>query len=538
MASNRAPSERGPYVESGRLYSGSEILVLKSLFEAKNQMELERRAMAERRIDVYRDDWESILREEIHTIFKRKNAVEIVKVCDTSNNPLKRIIDETSTIYDDPPRWKFAEGAPEDTADTWEMIQRQAKARVVMPELNRMTQLCNDSFFYVVPKGKRLTYWVVTPKDMIAWQDPDDPTSPLAVLLRVGMQDTPGQTERWIYWSRHRDTPRWQVLDTQGRVIREGENPYRDPDDPTQPILPGVLYHRRWPTDGLWDSTTGHDLYRVTILMGLMETWVNHLLRTDAVMQKWASGQLDTEAPQPAGGPNTVMQFRSPSGEPVNVGQFSSQANWDGIMKVIARKLENALNNHGLSLADLQLQGSPQSGFSLRVRKEPLLEARKRQIPIFECWDLERYRVTAAVWNTQVDNPVSMIQGSHLPAPSVADPQIKYSTIEIPKTMQEIRTEWDYLLDRMKHGLESPVSIYQRDNPDATEEEALEAIAHNKKLRGLVARAETSARTPEETALAPPPGSQPSLADVLAQRMAKKDAERAKQEGGDDGAEE
>lgn len=458
-------------------FSGPAATVLRSFLAAKGNAEVERQADAQHRLDVYEDDWADALQDRIRNAFTAENAAELEKVLDTTNNPLKRIVNEISTLYHKPPVWKFAEKS---TQDTWRRIQDGANAPVFFPELNRMVTLLNDVLVYVCPYRDHLTYRLILPQDAYVVPDPNDPARPLEVMFREGNVSSPSQAPVWHYWSRSGAVAMYEKYDNEGRPLAKPlAVPYRD--EFGAPAIPIVAYHRKMPTWSFWDSTGGDDLYELTVMVGLWETWINHLLRTDAIRQKWASGEVVEIPGEQQGGPTAILQFRASGGGPINIGEFSSQADWSGLGNQLTRKLENVLNNYGLATSDFRTSGDPTSGFALRVRKEGLVELREQQIPVYRTWDKALYAITASVWNFEITNPAHPdLDGDPLPPPSEAKPDIQYAMYQTAQTVEEQAAAFALAKERMSLGLESPITIYLADHPGETEEEARAAIEKNR----------------------------------------------------------
>lgn len=524
----------GTFPTTGRFWRGSTLTEIDlGLMKSKAQTDKGRRAACERRLDMLKDGWGPILEGRIDAIFEPANAAEIRKVVDISNNPFKRIIADISTIYDELPQWTF-EGEGDNEA--WTQALESGMADVVLPKLNRLVNACNEALLYISPTRDGVKLHAVPAHDVIVWEDPADPTQPITIAVRQGFVNTVTAKPVWHVWSREEDRAEYIQLDgdpfeTSTRVLERMPNPYVDEDG--RPVLPAVLYHRQWPDEGLWDQTTGEDLYEATILIGLLETWINHLIRTDSIRQKYATGQLDFESGV-SGGTMSMLTFRSTDGTPVNIGEFSSQMDWGGLGNTISRKLQNVLNNYGMSMADFELSGDPTSGFALRVRKEGLVEIRKRQIPVYRRWDLQAYDAISAVWNFERDNSESPIRESvrrdmaDMPWASQAKPSVEYSEFQTTLTVQERQQQLELDKERIEMGLESVLSVYMRENPGLTEDEAREAIAKNKEdSKGL------GVKKPEMTQ---PPAN--NLATILADRVRAKQAEQEEPEDEtDDGAE-
>lgn len=483
MAGTESEPSIGGFLRTGRLWEGSELAALKSFFNAKENADSMRRKEAEARLNYLEDDWKPYLLRKLSEIYNTENAREIRKLADTSNNPSKRIIDELSTIYDEPPTWAFGELVTPEQREQWGEILETASHEVQLPENNRIVNACNESAIWVTLDETRtaLSFQVIDPSRIIAWQFPNNPTKPWALMIFMGMVDSTGGKPYWLYMSADPMDPNrsnFHRRDLDGREIPGTRipNPYRD--DLGLPVLPVEIYHRRAPRGRLWDRTSGNDLFELTLLLGVLESAINHLVRTDSHAQKYVSGKLSSSSSVRAGTLD-VLSFQSHDGSPIAIGQFLSQSNWDGLGGITTRKLQNVLNNHGMSLGDFRLEGSPASGFALRVRKERVVEQRRRQIPLFRTHDRNLYRIVQAVWNFELTNSESAVDGLELPPRSIAKPDPKYAPYQQPLTVQERQTEHALTLERIRLGLDNPVDVLMRENPGMSREDAESRLLEN-----------------------------------------------------------
>ena len=133
------------YTQTGRQFGPTSTLAAleDSYYLAKQGAERERRQDATERHDAYNDDFADVLRARIDATYTQANAEELVKVIDTTNNPLKRIVNEVSVLYSRPPVRKLA--TSEATA-TWRDILHRANASVVFPRLDCLTNLLNTNY--------------------------------------------------------------------------------------------------------------------------------------------------------------------------------------------------------------------------------------------------------------------------------------------------------------------------------------------------------------------------------------------------------
>ena len=446
----------------------------RSLMAAKDWAEAERQRESEARQDAYEDDYRDALKARISETFDNPANVEaLCKVLDTTNNPLKRIVNEVSVLYTKRPARKLADPS---ATQLYRQILKRAGDGVTMPRLNRMVNLHNTVLVYVRPAHDSLAMRLVLPQDCTVWPDANDPTMPLCVEFRECDPAAPNAKPRYWQFDRRPGSEGIREYDSQGKKISERGLPYRDEHD--RALIPFVAFHRE-ARETFWDSTSGDDLYELTIMVGMWETWINHLIRTDSTRQKWASGVIDTSGGND-GGPNTVLPLRSPDGTPVNVGEFSSQADWDGLGAQIKRKLENVLNNVGLVLPDTRTSGDPTSGFALVVRSQGLIKIQKAQIPSYERSEEAMYRVVSAVHNFEITNSAfPKITGEALPPMSEANPEVLFAEVENASTVEERAAEIANDKELIALGLASPVTVFMRYFPEATEEEARASIAKN-----------------------------------------------------------
>lgn len=484
------------YTEPGRIlgpYSTAAALVDSSFAMAKDWAERSRRDDAQRRQDAFQDDFRDVLRSRIEETFDNKSNVEdLCKVLDTTNNPLKRVVTELSVLYTQRPARRLATS---DATKNYRELLKRAGDGVVMPRLNRMVNLHNTALVYVRPAYDSLTLRLILPQDACVWPDPDDPTMPLCVEFRECDPAAPNAKPVYHQFDRRPETAGYRKYDHLGNQNHAETRPpqYFDGD---RPIIPIVAFHREWPDTSFWDSTTGDDLYELTIMVGMWETWINHLIRTDSFRQKYATGEVDVSIPQ-AGGPSQIMQVRPVEGGSVNVGEFSSQADWAGLGGQAKRKLENVLNNVGLILPDTRTSGDPTSGFALTVRSSGLIKIQRAQVPSYERSEESLYRVFSTVHNFEIGNPkFPEIKGDPLPPPREAGLSVQYAAVETQRTVEERKAELEISETEIRMGLASPITVYMGLHPEATEDEARAAIEKNKEDAGSPKPPQAKARVP------------------------------------------
>lgn len=474
------------YISTGRMFGPSSTVAALdlSLRMAKDWAEGERQREAEARQDAYEDDYADALRERIRATWEVQANVEaLLKVLDTTNNPLKRIVNEVSVLYTQRPARRLTSTA---ATKNYREILKQAGDGVVMPRLNRLTNLHNTTLLYVRPAYDSLALKVIKPQDVErVIPDPDDATMPLFVEFR---QCDPASNEKTTYhqWDRRPGSAGYRKYDEKGALVQKLPNPYFEGAKSPRQIIPILAVHRE-ARETFWDQTSGDDLYELTIMVGMWETFINHLLRTDSTRQKWASGQIDPAGGANEGGTEGVIQLRSPDGGTVNVGEFSSQADWNGIGNQVKRKYDNALYNYGLVAQDTRTSGDPTSGFALKIRSQGLYKIQQAQVPSYLRSEETLYRVVSSVWNFERNNSAfPEIEGEALPPLREAGLEVEYAPVESEMTVEEREVEQRMDEKDIELGLSSSVRIYVRRNPETTDEEARAAIEKNKADTGAL----------------------------------------------------
>lgn len=491
------------YIETGRMFgpktevapvSTSAPSASGSLMAVQSPAERARRDEATKRQRAYEDNYADELERRIRDMFIGANADELVKVIDATNNPLKRLTNSASVLYETHPARKLSDST---STALYRQILSDAGAEVVFPRLNPMVSLHNTVLVYVRPAHDSLTLRLILPQDAAVIPDPDDPTMPLCVEF-AECEQALGAKPVYHQFDRRPSSAGYYKYDANGKLLETLKPQYFDGD---RPLIPIVAFHRAWPLSSFWDSTSGKDFYELTMMVGVWETFINHLLRTDSYRQKYATGDIDVTAPAD-GGTTAIMPIRSVGGTPISVGEFSSQADWMGIGAQIERKFRNVLDANGLVLPDTRTSGDPTSGFALMVRSQGLTKIQNAQKPSYSRSERTLYRAVAAVWNFERNNTAfPLIVGPELPPVAIAKPTIAYAAVESGKTVEEREVELRIAESEIRLGLASPITVFMGMHPEATEEEARAAIEKNK--------ADTDALKPEPFGQKPDAESEP-----------------------------
>lgn len=123
------------------------------------------------------------------------------------------------------------------------------------------------------------------------------------------------------------------------------------------------------------------------------------------------------------------------------------------------------------------MEGTPESGFSLTVRNIDLHESRENDVEIAEIqekaiYDAISYQQDYYYKTNQLSN-----EERKLKLPKDANPVIDFQEIDFPINQAEEIDRWERLI---KNNIVSPVDWIMSENPDMTEQEAVEKFERNK----------------------------------------------------------
>lgn len=410
----------------------SEQLIKELLQKAKLERETARRKDIEKRLNIYKDFWKTILQNEVDNQFHKETRDNIKQMIDDSSNVLKRIINEISIVYQRNATRSYFVGEKENQVynDIMDMIPTD----IIMQESNRMTNLCNESLIYIVPRNKRIEYDVVTPDQVEVFQNENDPTTADAILLTRTFVDTVGNTDiRRVYWDVFGNH---KVFDEDDQELQDFGNPYKDPDNNEKTILPFVIFHKNYPRSSIWDVSGGEDLISGTIQIGVLLTYLNYLMKVNSFKQLTITGINNTDVEQPLLlDPLYVLSTKNPAG---TIGTVDLNTDLKGLWDIIYNKIGALANNYGLSLDNFKLSAEAQSGYALEIKNLGL------QKVIDEQRKLYRQGEGDLSWKTILINNVMQKEIGKGKIPEDGIFKIDFAETEYPESPDDIRKQWAF----------------------------------------------------------------------------------------------
>jgi hypothetical protein len=441
-------------------------MVTNSLLKAKWAADAARQEEAGNRFDIYSDDYEEIIREKIKELFCKKNYSRLFYHVNQSQNILKRVINEISTVYKVP-----SQRTLDKPSDRYDQIQGEVGLDSRMKKVNRLVNLENEMIVVVAIRDGRMMLDVVSPANCVVIQNEDNPTKMDGFFYMQTLVNTPGSSlVQYPYWDVDGN---YQILDKDLRpkeiIYTPADYPYRDKAG--RFVIPAVPFHRQHPEDNFWDQDSGRDLYNAAVLMGVKMSLFDYYFKTGTIKQIYAIGEgIDIPNEQVAD-PLTMLVARSSAQGNASIGVLDMQLNLDQLIKSLTFQLNSVINNYGISADMWSLSISEMSGRALKIRNRALLESRQEQQETYRTGEAELFDVMRIVNNVHA----SFMGWQKIPEEATF--AVDFGEIDFP---EDPNYEIDLEAKRLKSGLISLGQFYMKFNPDIQDEKAAEkAILDN-----------------------------------------------------------
>jgi len=175
------------------------------------------------------------------------------------------------------------------------------------------------------------------------------------------------------------------------------------------PVLPWVHYAAR-STGFLYDPYTNAEIVEGSLNIGMYLTYYGHVMRSSAWGQRYAAGVVVVGAGVDGGDaanqeittdPATVLLLGVREGQQPLIGQWSSPADPEAILRSISVYERRIMERAGLQAADVTRQSADiRSGYSLAVSRESVRELQRLWEPQFRRADLSLIRLCAVSLNS------------------------------------------------------------------------------------------------------------------------------------------
>lgn len=458
----------------------------------------------------WRDDLMQHLQLQIGSIRR-----EAWKCPDLSANFYRSAWDALARSYDSPPTVTHADpdaqgligpGGAIEAAGLWPMQQRTQRDTLGLREMFvRVDAVPTDA-------GAVLTYRPVFPDLVTVITDSDRPDVPVKLCearlrelngkhawfwdvydIRPGMESYKICTKDWIDVTAE--------FTGQPSEAYSGERyPFRYADG--RAFLPFGFYHAA-KTGRMWDSYSTTEMVEGTLNVGVLYTFLLHIVRNTAWKQRytvdleiggaaWADENDDGNGRRSiVTDPATVTQFYSREdaiGQP-QIGQWAETADPQKMIETIGQYERRLAAMAGINPADqMRMSGDPRSGYAIAVSRDAQREVAKRIEPVFQVADEDLIGKSAAM--------LRIAGGESYPESGYT---VTYQGV--PLSLDERRAHLDELQTEIDLGLLSVVSAYQRRNPGTTEAEARAALAEIQQQNQRFEGGDTKSDADERAAL-------------------------------------
>lgn len=441
---------------SGAIAAMSDDQMTKHLRECyiMSDAEKKRRELTRMRVDLYHDRGDAQIRAMVDSIFANQKVRELRKKfveLASFQNLTKRIIREISSVYSEPALRKVS---GKTMNENYKRLQRDLRLDRRMRVANQMLNLCNEVVVWFDVSMGFPKVRVVTPDNFWAVAHPNDPTHLAALIFDqapgAGYVSTP-------------ETPYYLVVsdDEQFSLNKDG----RLLPGTRKPIglsrMPMMLVHRVEPTTSLLCPEPGKDIIAAHKAIALINTMMlKH--QKSGTKQAYAAGDIgDMPMEQPM---DEEHLLQAPEG--VSLSTLDLGADPANYINAARSVIKQVAANYGIpeSVFDMSYQAT--SGFEIELKRTGLREIRRDQI-------VDWRPVEAELAEIMVEYLAEM---RHPLAFNVNGWSIDFGEVETPQEPHSRLLYWEKL---RQMGLMNTVEMYMALNPEASEEDALDAMTRN-----------------------------------------------------------
>ncbi len=435
--------------------------------------EVDRRVSTDRRVKMLRDEWAPLLKAYfINWVTDAVRKAVLGKAddhMDISRNAFKHITRELSVAYKSP-ALRSTPKSPKD-GERYNELLKGTGFDLFWQQVERHVEACNDVLIWpdvVTIDGKKQIRhrWCVGNRATVITLD-EEPTIPEGVLFIDQFRTMEGDV-RVLYnlW-----TDRWHAQFAEGADGLE-QTGYVDPDIPPAKdggsanpygVLPFIPIHKnRW-QDTFWDITTGEDLVDLTLNVGVAKLFYNYMRKMSGFKQLIAWGDSVDRTPQMLLDPAAVAKIVTSGGIEIadwtiDLGAYLECMEREELAKAAAL---------GINPERYKQKQSHQNAHAAALSERGLAEIRMHKMLALQDAEQRYYRMCCIVWAAMsiedVPDKDAELEVIHAPIWYPSD----------PKAQSELDSA------DISRGLESPVTIWMKRHPGATEEEAEAAIKKN-----------------------------------------------------------
>lgn len=427
-------------------------------------------------------------------------------VPDISNNPMRTVCYELSTLYDAEPDLRHNQIGASPNMDRLIGSSGSIARAGLWPQMARfqaLTIALREMWMRVDVEEGRLVYRPVPPHMTMAESDPARPTVP-RMFGELRLRTVEGVT-LWAFdlWDiRDPEFPTYRVVEALdgwkfGRDLTRAiyGATYEGADYPAAwrrangtPVIPAQLYHASTFGDRLFDPFAAVELYEGSLNLAVLYSYLNHCLRDASYPQRYAIGvrvagldasDLGSRAARSevTTDPTTILMLDpvSETSQPM-VGQYQAGADVEKLEATIAAVAHRLATDAGLAPSELQrTSGSARSGYAISLSQEGKRSAQRKFIMQFRSADEALVGLSAILynrWSEANSQPTNYPEGGY---------SVLYR--EIPLSPDEMRGRREHVLAMLEAGLMDQVEAI-RFFGSLSEQDAAAKLAEIKAMRG------------------------------------------------------
>jgi hypothetical protein len=412
----------------------------------------ERRAKVARRLRLYRDAAEQDVAGVIDAIYETEDYKQTLKRyirVALEQNVTRRIVNEIANLYDRP----AVRMMPSDQ-ERFRKEEHRMRLHFVHQEAHRLTNVCNEVLVWQFEGANGPALRIVTPDLFDAIPHPGDNLTAAGFLLDMPPETLRVGTDRnelphYEIWD---DTYRYLISAT-GRMVDEFGRMVSEPERHGHSRIPGVLFHRREPTQEVLDAGYGSDIESCHLGIALLNVMIMRLSKSQGERQPVLQGNLAAMAS------GQVMNGERPLLLPPEVVASMLETKTDPAHYLMVKrdKLTSVAQSYGMSYEQFMLQENADSASAkaYHARREKLTELRTEQ----RARAVEHERDIVALMGFDPD-----------------ELRLDFQEQAIPQDASE---EVKLLDEKMRKGLDSPIAYIMRKDPDLSREDAIRIMKEN-----------------------------------------------------------
>lgn len=396
----------------------------------KAPTEKARRKMHKRRRELYHDAGTEHMRALIQSVFKRLPVIELRTIWAEYArfaNPIRRIVNELSTVYQEP---AIREVAGVEDNKRYQLVQRKCRQHEQARRVNRMLNLHRALFVgyrvrdLTTPEQREPVIDIVTPDRCDAITHPNDPTKIIA--LRIDVHYRPARPTRQIpahlVWTDHE---RFQ-LTAEGGFIPSS---YKEHG---LGRMPWHFMSLEPPDATVWPGEVGEDLVAAHLAI-----WFANV----CLLKETKSA---TKLPIVTGDAARAARDQAADSEfPVEVPEGTSVSNLDQAMDLELFQdagehiYDNAAGDYGISSGLRKHQGV-QSAEARELMRVPVQELRREQMIVFDDFEHDFVQIQSLVNRRDLEELAFSPDGHNVRYGEVRTPLGAKETLEVFETERRL----------------------------------------------------------------------------------------------------